>query len=164
MHTTVHQNDIRTLVEATKPSSILLIDPNPGGLPAATRNVVPDCRVTHLQGDILTQLQALAPHDLGIVANTLEHLERRPAGHLLATMRDLKTRRFVALVPIGNLWQGHTSYWEPADFLGYGMTLMARYRVDTRPLHLYHYTIETYKATPDWFNSKHWAHPERWKP
>jgi len=159
----LHHKELATLLAVVKPASILLVDPNPEGLPATA--VPAGCRVTRLQGDILAQLQQLGErHDLGVVANTLEHLDRRTAGMVLAQLRDLHTRRFVALIPIGNGWADQRRHWEIADLLGYGMTLMARYRMDGKPLHLYHYAIESYKITPDWFNSKHWAHPERWRP
>lgn len=163
MHTAHHQ-DLKILLEATQPASILLIDPNPEGLPPDCLNVVPDCRITQLEDDFIPQLQTVERQDLGVVANTLENLDRKTAGMLLARLRDLNTRRFVVLAPIGNAWHEQISYWETADFLGYGMSLMARYQVDGKPLHLYHYAIETYKSTPEWFNSQYWAHPERWKP
>jgi hypothetical protein len=43
------------------------------------------------------------------------------------------------------------------------MSVMARYQVESKPLYLYQYAIETYKTTPDWLNSKFWANPERWR-
>ena len=161
---TSHHKDLKILLEATQPASLLVIDPNPEGFPSSYRQIVPGCRIAHVEDNILQQLQTLERHDLGVIANTLEHLNRQTAGMVLARLRDLNTRRFIALVPIGNAWGNQTSYWETGDLLGYGMSLMARYRVDGRPLYLYHYAIESYKPTPDWFNSRHWAHPERWKP
>jgi hypothetical protein len=158
----VHHADLKTLLEVARPTSVLLIDSDLQGLPVEA--IPADCRVTRLEGDILAQLRPLERFDVGVVANTLEHLDRKTAGILLARLRDLHTRRFVALAPIGQHWEGHISHWETTDFLGYGMTLMTRYQVDGKPLHLYHYAIQSYKTTPDWFNSQYWAHPERWKP
>ncbi len=161
MHT-AHHADLQTLLEVARPTSILVIDPDPHGLPA--QHLSSGCRMTRLEGDLLEQLPTIGRFDLGVVAHTLEHLDRKTAGILLAGLRDIHTRRFVVLAPIGKTWEGLQSYWETVDFLGYGMTLMARYRVDGKPLHLYHYAIQSYKVTPEWFNSKHWAHPERWQP
>jgi hypothetical protein len=161
MHT-AHHADVKTLLEVARPASVLLLDPNPQGLPAEALSS--DYQVTRLEGDSLAQLPKLERFDLGVVANTLEYLDRKTAGILVARLRDIHTRRFVALVPIGRVWEGLASYWETTDFLGYGMTLMARYQVNGKPLHLYHYAIESYKTTPEWFNSKYWAHPERWQP
>jgi len=157
-----HHADLKILLEVARPASILLLDPNPAGLPAEALS--PACQVTRLEGDIPAQLPELGRFDLGVVANTLEYMHRKTAGILVARLRDIHTRRFVVLAPIGRVWEGQESYWETTDFLGYGMTLMAHYQVDGKPLHLYHYAIESYKTTPEWFNSKYWAHPERWKP
>lgn len=161
MHT-AHHADLKTLMEVARPASVLLLDPNPEGLPAEA--LPPACQVIRLEGNSPAQLLELGRFDLGVVANTLEYLDRKTAGILVARLRDIHTRRFVVLAPIGQGWEGQASYWETTDFLGYGMTLLARYQVDGKPLHLYHYAIESYKTTPEWFNSKYWAHPERWKP
>lgn len=163
MHT-VHHKDLKILLETLRPASILLIDPNPDGLPSGYLSAHPSCQVIHLQENIIAQLKTLGRFDLGVIANTLEHQDHKTAGIILARLRDLHTRRFVALVPIGDAWEGQRSYWQTADLLGYGMTIMARYRTDDKPLYLFHYAIETYKSTPDWFNAKHWAHPELWRP
>lgn len=153
------------LLEALKPASILLIDPNPDGIPSDYLSAHPGCRVTRLQDDdILAQLKELDRFDLGVVANTLEYLDRKTAGMVIARLRDIHTRRFVTLVPMGETREGQRSYWQTADLLGYGMSIMSRYRVDDKPLYLFHYAIETYKLTPDWFNARHWAHPELWRP
>ena len=157
---TVHHADLQTLLVATRPVSLLLLDPHPD---AAT--VIPTgVELTRLDGDPLSQLPALGRYDLAVVANTLERLDRKTAGILLAQLRDLYARRLVVLVPIGDAWEPQASHWEMSDLLGYGLSLMARYAVDGKALHLYHYAIESYKTTPDWFNSQFWAHPERWRP
>lgn len=158
----VHHPDLHTLLEVIRPSSILLIDPSLGDLSATA--VLSSCQITRPGPDILRQLPSLGRFDLGVVANTLEHLDRTTAARVLAMLRDLHTRRFIALVPLGSDWKDHRSHWQTVDLLGYGMTLMARYQVDGKPVHLYHYAIESYKTSPEWFNSKHWAHPERWQP
>jgi hypothetical protein len=145
-----------------RPVSLLLIDPDPTLLTQA--NSSRQRQLVYSDGDIVEQLRSLERFDLGIVANTLEHLDHKTAGRVLALLRDLHTSRFVALLPMGNAWENQQSYWEMTDLLGYGMTLMARYQLAGKPLHLYHYAIESYKTRPDWFNSQHWAHPERWKP
>lgn len=161
MHS-IHHADLKTLLETLRPASLLLIDPHP--LPHELLTASRDRRSIQLTQDILANLEGLGRFDFAIVAHTLEYLDRKTAGRILARLRDVQVRHFVALVPVGDTWEGHRSRWEATDLLGYGMTLLARYREDGKPLHLYHYAIETYKTTPEWFNSRHWAHPERWKP
>lgn len=157
---TTHRADLTILLDVVRPASLLLIDPAAIEPPP----VGADCRVTHLRAVDPVQLAALDRHDLGVVANTLERLDRKTGGLLLGRLRDLLTRRFVVLVPLGAGWEGLESRWEMADLLGYGMSLMVRYQENGWPLGLFHYAIESYKTTPEWFNSRHWAHPERWKP
>ena len=167
MHThyaDIHHTDLQTLLETVQPASVLLIDPHPQGLPQTYLDAHPNCRVTRLQDEVWAQMQALGRFDLGVVANTLEYLDRKTAGMVLARLRDVNTARFVALLPLGRAWPGLSAYWEEGDLLAYGMSVMARYRVDDKPSRLYHYAIQSYKTTPDWFNSRNWAHPERWKP
>lgn len=156
---TMHHPDLHTLLEVTRPGSLLLIDPSLDDLTAMPSHT----QITRLCSDRVEQLRSLGRFDLGVVANTLEHLDRATAVRILAMLRDLHTRRFVALAPLGGAWENHRSHWQTVDLLGYGMTLMARYQVEGKPVHLYHYAIESYKTSPEWFNSKHWAHPERWK-
>lgn len=163
MHT-VHHQDLKVLLETLQPASILLIDPNRHGIPADYLAAHPECQVTGLKDELIAQLKELKRFDLGVVANTLEYLDHKTAGMVLARLRDIHTRRFVALVPIGEAWEDQRSYWRTADLLGYGMTIMTRYQVNDKPLYLFHYAIETYKSTPDWFNAKQWAHPELWRP
>lgn len=150
------------MLEVARPRSLLLSDPAPEPLPSAALS--PACRVTRLSGDILAALNGRGRFDLAVVANTLEYLDRKTAGVLVARLRDLHARRLIVLVPLGSRWEALQSQWRTADLLAYGMTIMARYQVDDKPLQLFHYAIETYKSTPEWFNSRHWAHPERWKP
>jgi hypothetical protein len=162
---TVHHEDLKILLQTLQPRSVLLIDPNPGGLPPHVPAANTPRQVTRLTGNILPQLETLERHDLGIIANTLEHLDRKTAGIVLARLRDMQTKRFVALAPIGGSGaDNQASTWEATDFLAYGMTRMASYRIAGKLLHLYHYAIESYKITPEWLNSKNWAHPERWQP
>ena len=163
MHT-IHHADLTVLLETLQPASLLLVDPNPDALPPKWLGGHPGCQVKRLQRDILTQLEGLGRFDLGIVANTLEYMDTREAGMVLARLRDLNTRRFVALVPVGEDWPEHPTHWQTSDLLGYGMTMLARYREADKPLTLFHYNIHTYKTTPEWFNARNWANPENWQP
>lgn len=161
---TIHHADLSVLLETLQPSSLLLVDPNPDALPEQWLASSHDCHVKRLQNDILSQLETLGRYDLGIVANTLEHMDRREAGMVLARLRDINTRRFVALVPLGKDWEGHATNWETSELLGYGMVMLGRYEENGRPLTLFHYNIRTYKTTPEWFSARNWANPENWQP
>ncbi len=160
--------DLNILIKTLRPRSLLVIDPSQTvSLPAEAG---PSRFIVSSHARILDDLQQPTlqfPADLGIVTHTLEFLDRKTAHLLLGRLRDWYTRRFVVVVPIGE-WPPHhhewLTQWQPADLLGFGMTLMNRYHHDLYTLHLYHYALATYKTTPEWFNSHHWAHPEHWKP
>lgn len=162
VHHRVHHKDLATLLEVARPRSLLLIDPEHDPLPPTT--LPADCQRTHLTDNILATLDEHARFDLAVVANTLEYLDRRTAGILLARLRDVQAHRLIVLVPLGHRWEALRSYWRTADLLSYGMTILSCYQVEGKPLQLFHYTIESYKTTPEWFNSRHWANPEHWRP
>jgi len=51
---------------------------------------------------------------------------------------------------------------DEAMFRALGFTLSATDPTQNR--HIHYYDLDTYKAVPDWLNSRYWAHPERWQP
>jgi len=110
MHS-VHHNDLKILLKTTQPASLLLSDPNP--LPGDVLAACPNCQVTRVEGDILAQLDTLGRFDLGIIANSLEHVDRKTAGRILARLRDVHTRRLVVLVPIA---QVHSSSLQAIEY------------------------------------------------
>lgn len=160
---TDHHPILQQLLATLHPHELLVIDPSTEPLPALTPSRQGG-RVTYLS---IADDDAPTPDarfDFAIVANSLEHLDKQAAGRLIARLRDLHTQRFVVLVPLGEEWGGHASHWTENDLLAYGMTLMARFEQHGRPLALFHYNLADYKTTPDWLNSRYWAHPERWQP
>ena len=157
----LYLDDLDTLLAASRADTVLLIDPHqhlPSDWPGK------DYRVTRLDADAALALDTEIRYDLAVVLQTVETLPYRRAINLLARLRDVNSRRLAAIVPIGDNWPDQTSHWRIDDLLGLGMSLLARYRIEDRALHLYHYTIDSYKPTPEWFNSRHWAHPENWQP
>ena len=53
MHT-AHHADLKILLDVARPASILLLDPNPEGLP--TEALLPDCRVTNLEAQTVGRM------------------------------------------------------------------------------------------------------------
>jgi hypothetical protein len=148
-------------VQEVSPASILALGPDSAALFADYLQAHPECRCTELQGkDVIMQLDQTGLYDFGLIYRLLEHLNKPKAGVLLSKMRDLHTKRFFALVPMGTDYPEHASLWEAADLIGYGMSFVAAYQQDGRLCHLYKFDIVDYKVTPEWLNSKYWAHPE----
>lgn len=114
------------------------------------------------QGPWLGEVDRLGSFDLVFVAGVVEHLPKAEAITLLGRLRDLHTRRLLLLVPLGNDRAGHASVWEQNDLIALGMEQVGACAEADTALHLYQFDLLTYKRTPDWFNSKYWAHPELW--
>ena len=169
MHTPQDQIafDIETLINECQPSSILTIGEQTQSFVtdyvAQKQSLNRKCTVTSISfQDALANLQETMRYDVGVVADTLEFLDKDQSGQLIARLRDLHTARFVLVVRIGDQWQHIKSVWQTVDLLGYGMKLVNRYNVDGKPIHIYKYDIATYKKTPEWLNSKNWANPQHW--
>lgn len=158
--------DIETLLNESQPASLLVI--GSGANDAVQRYLEQkrllgrDCRVDRPSGRLPAALIGRR-YDLGIVTDTIEHLDKRDAIQLLSRLRDLHTARFCATVRIGEQWQALKSTWKPNELLGIGMTLVNSYEDDAgRRLRLYKYDIATYKTTPRWLNPDNWANPDLW--
>ncbi len=159
----VYAEDLTKLLEQHRPRSILLLDP--GGIDLCTPYLKahPDCRLEHVATyPVMRELPAGERFDICIVANTLERMDKTRAGQLIARLRDLLTQRLFIVVRAGEGWPDLESNWEMADFIGFGMHLVADYEHEGRLLQMYKFDIGDYKLTPDWLNARYWAHPERW--
>ena len=99
--------------------------------------------------------------DLTFVADTLEHMDKEPALHLLARLRDLHGGHVVLLLPLGNR-PGQRSSWNDGELLAMGLLQLGRYHGSDGDSALFVFDIDEYKTTPDWLNARFWAHPERW--
>lgn len=121
----------------------------------------PACEVIELaETDQLTGAHSPARFDLGVVCGVIEQLDARAAGVLIARLRDIFCQRLLLVVPIGAHWGQHRSIWQQTDLLAYGFTLLSSEQRNGRLVQVYGFDLATYKSTPDWLNSKYWAHPE----
>lgn len=159
--TSVFDKDIEDQLDARPPGCALVIDPHPNHILSAYAARHPDCRVTRLdEGDPLARLASLGRFDVGVVANTLEHMDKTGAGRLIARLRDLNAPRLFVVVPGGRREPAGT--WEEADMIAYGLSLVGERERDGKPMKLYKFDIADYKKNPDWLNPDHWANPELW--
>jgi len=154
--------DIIQLIEEIAPDNLLVMDlKEPGSLENHLRQH-PQWKVRRIHdGDLLERIDSSGQHDVAVLRNTLEYLDKTQAGIVISRLRDLYSRRLLALVPVNSHpAQGSVqSEWRDAELIAYGMTRLAAYP-DGR--HLYEYNILSYKNVPDWLNAKNWANPELW--
>lgn len=145
--------EILAWLHQTKPQRLLLVCLRDTPLYRAVTRVHE--RARHLEPERATPdtLSGTA-YDLAVVADALERLPRKDAGMLLSRLRDLHSKRFLALVRLGG-----GGAWCNTDLIAYGMKRCGEFADDYA---LYRFNIYDYKDTPDWLNAKYWAHPERW--
>jgi hypothetical protein len=154
---------LNAAIEACAPRTLLALGPGAAQPCADYAAAHAECVLTALeQGDWLGDVGRLGRFDLAFVRGVVEQLPKREAVTLLGQLRDQHMPRLYVLVPMGEGWAGHAGVWEQNDLIALGMELAGVCTESERPLHLYRFDIHSYKTTPEWFNSKYWAHPELW--
>ena len=155
--------DIAAALHDALPHTLLAIGPQSAEAFDDYIRENPDSAFKHLAaGDWLAQIEAAGRFDFVFLSGVLEHLTKREAGMLLASLRDVHAVQLFALVSIGKAWLNHQSFWENNDLIGFGMERVNVYAKNGLPLALLKFDLRTYKSTPEWLNSKYWARPELW--
>jgi len=153
-------SSITTLLEEIRPRSILVIGPHVPRTLARYQEADSECRIDHLAGRGSSQrLDTLGMYDLVFVSGVIENMDKSEAGVLLAKLRDLHARRLIVAVS-SDQRKTRAHRWQETDLLAYGLHLRARHTGEDKPIQLFEFDISNYKTTPDWLNSKYWAHPE----
>jgi Family of unknown function (DUF6231) len=157
--------DLTQRLEIHQPASLLAVGPRAGDLAAAYRSAHPECSIAYLDpdgtlgADML--LEALARHqrfDFAIVRGVLERVDADTGAHLIARLRDVHSRRFCVVLGSGDA----DHHWQAAQLIAMGLSHWSSATVAEATLEVYGFDLGTYKATPDWLNARHWAHPEHW--
>lgn len=157
------QSILFNVLKESQPKSMLLIGNTANFYTSEYLRHQPDCATKELPAiSAAREIEKNKIYDFALLSNALEYMDKQQAGILIASLRDIHSKKLVIITPIGNSWPGLTSYWEETDLLSYGFILKAQYKINNNPLHVYAYDIANYKSTPDWLNSKHWANPEEW--
>lgn len=157
------RDDVTGIVAALRPSTLLAVMPRDNALWDRLAQCVRNTQCRRVSGaDLLAADSTMATGQLALVAGTLEYLDKRRAGNVIARLRDIYCAVLYVVVPVGDRWPGLVSHWENHELLAYGLRRARRYSVEGRPLCLYHYDIYDYKLTPDWLNTRHWSNPNRW--
>ena len=157
--------DLIRRLESLKPVSLLAIGAGAADLLEAYRKNHDDCRIACLDADgaldarsLLDDLAGRGRFDFIIVRGVLERIDEQSGAHLLATLRDLHTRRF-CVVLAGKRDAGP---WQASQLIALGLSRWSSEAVDAAGEEIYGFDLGTYKATPAWLNPRHWAHPEHW--
>lgn len=101
-----------------------------------------------------------SPVQLAIVVDAPNVLSRIATRQLLGRLRNYTAGAVIAAFAAEPAKS--EGRWSSDEFLGLGFRRLAQARELASAYWLYRYDIYDYKTTPDWLNSRHWAHPERW--
>ncbi len=154
---------IGELLRSSAPDSVLAIAPRHDATLTALQ-----ARFTHCDWQVVSVrnsvdgLDTARRFDFGVVLDTLEHLADPIGNALLARLRDVATRRFCLSIAEHRTAQAPGGAAAHDRLSALGLQLIGRYTGDAESLRLYFYDIATYKAVPDWLNSRNWANPDRW--
>lgn len=160
--------DLEQLLDACMPNSLLVVgkidnaekkDYQLGYQYQQQRQTIhKPCNFFHLTQDLKIDNPLFQQrYDLAIVGGILESFDTTTAQQILGRLRDLCVPRLAVLANLNHC------DWSIADLLAFGLVRISHYDIDqVQPIVLYHYNIDTYKKTPDWFNAKNWANPQLW--
>jgi DNA-binding transcriptional LysR family regulator len=143
------------ILQHYSPASVLCVSRSQIPAIAAWREQHADCQISSVSEVPLSDELRNQRYDLAIVADQLEHLDKRTATELLAGLRNLSASRIAVLVDTERATE-----WQENDFFALALQRRARFSQDGQSLTLYSYDLAEYKSVPDWLNSKYWANPE----
>lgn len=153
--------DIMALLRSLQPQHILMAGQIQTLADVLEETVPTNTRIDQQGLDDLRQtVDQLPVYDVIVLLEVIENLDKAEADALLSRLRDLHARHLFVFVPMGEGWSGLQSHWHQTDLLALGFSLWKTYTIEQSDLHLYRFELDTYKATPEWLNSKYWANPE----
>jgi len=160
--------DTQTLLESICPKTLLLVGHSIENVADEyldkCNSILQDCEITRCAADTGLQDPIFSQrYELTIIADLLEKgVEFENKLHpeqLLSRIRNLCSPQIILTI------QSELIKPNNNDLLAIGLAKYAEYQDENSSestAYLYQYNIDTYKKTPDWFNSKNWANPELW--
>lgn len=148
------QQALGALLAQQAPQQVLLVSNS--ALPAvqAWQEAHPECQLSHNPAQALTPAHAGKRYDLAILADCLEHLDKRSALELIGGIRNLNASRLAVLVDLAACELTHT------DFYAQALQVSEQFTREQQTLTLFTYDLLQYKQAPDWLNNRFWANPE----
>ncbi|MFZ5960933.1 DUF6231 family protein [Pseudomonas knackmussii] len=148
------QQALAALLDRYAPMHLLLVGATRIPAVDAFLQAHPDCQLDSCAAGPLPADLAAKRYDLALLADCLEHLERRDALQLVGGIRNLNSSRVAVLVDL------HAAGARETDFYALAMQASERFQRDEQTLTLFTYDLREYKQVPDWLNAKFWANPE----
>ncbi len=143
------------LLQQQAPRSVLLIGRS--AVPALDAYCAHQrCPVTHRATLTAHDVETLAPQDLILMADWLEHCEPSEGRLLLGALRNRLNPRILVAV------DEQRAGWCFTDFLGLGFRREAHFAQAGQSLSLYGYDLASYNHKRAWNTPENWANPENW--
>lgn len=144
-----------SVIEDCQPASLLVVGQAAEEAASDWQTRHPEVSVQPLGADTGELTGASArPHDLAIVADTLEQRPLEAGQVLLGQLRNLGNQQIAVLI-------SNVSDWAFRDFIALGFVRQASSDGDQGHT-LYTYNIDTYNRKRSWNNPQYWANPEMW--
>lgn len=154
------RTDVLKLLQSVQPASLLLAAVD-GELIGTIQKSLNETRVDSIDAAALSErVDTLPTYDVILLVGVIEQLDRQIANTVIGRLRDLHSHHLFMLVRVGSDWANLISHWQRTDLLAHGFTLHQRYKAEEGDWHLCRFELDSYKATPEWLNSKYWANPE----
>ncbi|MFN2347999.1 MAG: DUF6231 family protein [Thioalkalivibrio sp.] len=152
-------DDLLCLVQELAPRALLVISADDNPLSEAVHGRLPALPITWLfTGQAYDALEDVGRHELVLVLDALDTLDREQATHMIARLRDLNSESLYILAP-----EGEASPWHQQDLVALGLSRERSYAGPDGATHLFRFNLKDYKKTPDWLNPRYWANPEMWE-
>jgi len=153
--------DIQSLLETICPLKVLIVGESLYGIAdeysAQCASIHRDISVTKV--DKATEIANNVysdRYDFAVIGEVTESTSKQHSQQVLSRVRNFCAPQMIIAVNLNN------SEWSMHDFLAIGLAKFTEHKSDGENSILYQYNIDTYKKTPDWFNSENWANPEMW--
>jgi Family of unknown function (DUF6231) len=148
---------LRAFCARSRPQSMLLVSPYGADRFGLTEAEVGCAVQARLPATLARETRRF---DLALVIGAVEMLDREEALGLVSRLRDLNSRRLLLLLDTDAAGPGPAA-WREQDWLAMGMRRLDPINECKERFLLYAFSIADYKLTPEWLNSRFWAHPER---
>lgn len=154
-------NDLAAVLQQLQPRTALVVTSSPDALEPHLDGLLPAEGIEVCGPDaVVERLSQLSTYDVVALLSVIEQMDKQAAEKLIGSLRDLHARHLFVLAPIGTHWPGQVSHWRQSDMLALGLSMYRTYQQEHGLLQWYRFELESYKATPEWLNSKYWANPE----
>lgn len=153
--------DATTLLETICPEEILLLGSTVENITKEYQQqckiINKPCNITQVNPTTLLTDPAFSKrYELAIISEIIESKNKQHSEHLLGRLRDLCSPRIIILANLEN------SLWQENELFGFGFSKYNSQQCSDQTVSIYHYNIDIYKRTPDWFNPKNWSNPQLW--